>query len=54
MLVIRGSDKSIRWMNVTDYLEQHGPETKRIAFEGEPFTAISVHNEWRRAVGTHA
>jgi WD40 repeat protein len=42
MLVIRTSDGEIRWMNVTDYLKKHGPQTKQIVFEGEPFTALNV------------
>jgi small GTP-binding protein len=42
MLVIRTSDRKIRWMNVTDYLRQHGTKTKQIIFEGEPFTALNV------------
>jgi hypothetical protein len=42
MLVIRTSDREIRWMNVTDYLCQHGTATKQIIFEGEPFTALNV------------
>ena len=42
MLVIRTSDGQIRWMNVTDYLKQHGKEVKQITFEGEPFTALSL------------
>jgi len=42
MLVIRTSDGQIRWMNVTDYLERHGKDTKQIIFEGEPFTALNV------------
>jgi len=42
MLVIRTSDGKIRWMNVTDYLRQHGKGTKQIIFEGEPFTALNV------------
>jgi DNA-directed RNA polymerase subunit RPC12/RpoP len=42
MLVIRTSDGQIRWMNVTDYLKRHGKETKRIIFDGEPFTALNV------------
>jgi hypothetical protein len=29
-------------MNVTDYLQRHGPATKQIIFEGEPFTALNV------------
>jgi len=42
MLVIHTSDGEIRWMNVTDYLCQHGTATKQIIFEGEPFTALNV------------
>ena len=42
MLVIRTSNGKIRWMNVTDYLRQHGKRTKQIVFEGDPFTALNV------------
>jgi GTPase SAR1 family protein len=42
MLVIRTSDGKIRWMNVTNYLQIHGKDTKQIVFEGEPFTAPNV------------
>ncbi|MDD4446482.1 MAG: TIR domain-containing protein [Methanothrix sp.] len=42
MLVIRTSDGKIRWMNVTDYLREHGKDTKQIVFQGEPFTALNV------------
>ncbi len=42
MPVIRTSDGKVRWMNVTDYLQQHGKATKQIVFEGEPFTAPNV------------
>jgi WD40 repeat protein len=42
MLVIRTSDGRIRWMNVTDYLHEHGKDTKQIVFQGEPFTALNV------------
>jgi GTPase SAR1 family protein len=42
MLVIRTSEGQIRWMNVTDYLQHHGPDTRQIVFEGEPFTALNV------------
>ncbi len=47
MLVIRTSDKGIRWMNVSAYLQQQaklGKAVKQIVFEGEPFTAQSL---WR-------
>ena len=42
MLVIRTSDGETRWMNVTDYLEEHGTAIRQIVFEGEPFTALNV------------
>ena len=42
MLVIRTSDGQIRWMNVTDYLKQHGRNTTQIIFDGEPFTAANL------------
>lgn len=42
MLVIRTSDGRIRWMNVTDYLKEHGKKTKQIIFQGQPFTAPDV------------
>jgi WD40 repeat protein len=42
MLVIRTSDGQIRWMNVTDYLQRHGPDTRQVIFDGEPFTMDSV------------
>ncbi len=42
MLVIRTSDGRIRWINVTDYLREHGTGTKQIVFQGEPFTALNV------------
>lgn len=42
MLVIRTSDEKIRWMNVSDYLAEHGKQTKQIVFDGEPFTALNL------------
>jgi small GTP-binding protein len=42
MLVIRTSDKKIRWMNVTEFLKKHGPGKKQIVFDGDPFTARSL------------
>ncbi len=42
MLVIRTSDGQVRWMNVTEYLQEHGKTTKQIVFDGEPFTALKV------------
>ena len=42
LLVIRTSDGRIRWMNVTDYLKEHGKKKKQIVFQGQPFTAPDV------------
>ncbi len=42
MLVIRDADGVIRWMNITEYIQQKGPGTKQIVFEGEAFTAANV------------
>ena len=42
MLVVRTSDGQIRWMNVTDYLREHGAKTRQIVFDGEPFTALNL------------
>ncbi len=42
MLVIRTSDGTTRWMNVTDYLEEHGTAIRQIVFKSEPFTALKV------------
>jgi small GTP-binding protein len=42
MLAIRASGGQILWMNVTDYLKQHGKNAKQIIFDGEPFTALNV------------
>jgi small GTP-binding protein len=44
MLVIRTSDGSIRWMNVTEYLRtRRGSEpAPQIVFQGDPFTATNL------------
>ena len=43
MLVIRTSDGTIRWMNVTEYLRKQGrKQVKQIVFKGEPFTAQTL------------
>jgi hypothetical protein len=42
MLVIRTSDEKIRWMNVSDYLAEHGKQTRQVVFDGEPFTALNL------------
>lgn len=52
MLVIRTSDREIRWVDVSAYLkrESAGRKTVRqIIFEGERFDAVSVQN-WRKKV----
>jgi small GTP-binding protein len=42
-LVIRTSDEIIRWMNVTEYLQQRAEkDSKQIIFEGDLFTAASL------------
>jgi hypothetical protein len=49
MLVIRTSDGSIRWMNVSDWLRRNtasGITPKEVVFIGEPFDALSVR-QWR-------
>nr|VFJ73439.1 MAG: WD40 repeat [Candidatus Kentron sp. FW] len=51
MLVIRGSDGNIRWMNVSEYLRDHGADTKRVVFEGEMFTAANVVGMRNRVLG---
>jgi len=46
MLVIRTSEGSIRWMDVSAYLKRESQggkkQVKQIVFEGEPLTALSV------------
>jgi len=42
-LVIRTSDDNVRWMNVTDYLENRpDKESKQIIFDGEPFNTAAL------------
>lgn len=46
ILVIRTSDGSIRWMDVSAYLKEHSKTrktpVKQIIFQGEPFTALNL------------
>jgi small GTP-binding protein len=43
MLVVRTSDGTIRWMNVTEHLRAFGKNPPgQIEFEGEPFTALNL------------
>ena len=50
MLVIRGEDGVIRWMDVRSYLKRQSAKSQtpvtQIIFDGEPFTALSVRR-WR-------
>ena len=50
MLVIRNSDGTIRWMDISSYLRSESTRAKtpltHILFDGEPFTALSVRR-WR-------
>jgi len=43
MLVIRNSHGDIRWMDVSEYLRQHGRSKRQIIFRGENLTPESVH-----------
>jgi small GTP-binding protein len=55
MLVIRTSDGSIRWMNVTEYLQKQGrKQVKQIVFKGEPFTAQALQRLRDRMLQTQA
>ncbi len=51
MLVIRTSDGKIRWMNITEYLQRYGVDTKQVVFEGEAFTAGNVALMRNRLLG---
>jgi small GTP-binding protein len=45
MLVIRISDGTIRWMDISEYLKREsrgGEQVKQVVFKGEPLTALSV------------
>ena len=56
MLVIRTSDGTIRWMEVSQYLKresQGGKKTvKQVVFDGEPFTALSLLNYRKKLLET--
>jgi uncharacterized protein DUF4365 len=55
MLVIRTSDGTIRWMNVTEYLQKQGrKQVKQIVFKGEPFTAQALQRLRDRMLQTPA
>jgi HEAT repeat protein len=42
LLVISDSGGRTRWMNVTEYLQNHGTSSRQIEFQGEPFTVENV------------
>jgi WD40 repeat protein len=46
MLVVRGSDGTIRWMDVSAYLKEQSQgkkkPVKQVLFRGEPFTALNL------------
>ena len=54
MLVIRTANEEIRWMNVTEYLNEKGKRRKtpvqQIEFRGETFTALNVQRMRDRLV----
>src|SRR5262249_4794251 len=55
MLVIRTSDGTIRWMNVTKYLQKQGrKQMKQVVFKGEPFTAQALQQLRDRLLQTPA
>ena len=55
MLVIRTSDGTIRWTNVTEYLQKQGrKQVKQIVFKGEPFTAQALQRMRDRMLQTLA
>ena len=55
MLVIRTSDGTIRWMNVTEYLQKQGrKQVRQVVFKGEPFTAQALQRLRDRMLQTPA
>jgi hypothetical protein len=55
MLVIRTSDGTIRWMNVTECLQKQGrKQAKQVVFKGEPFTAQALRRLRDRVLQTPA
>ena len=54
MLVIRISDGSIRWMEISKYLKREGffnEKVKQIIFDGEPFTALNLRRMRDKILG---
>jgi hypothetical protein len=52
MLVVRTSDGTIRWMNVTEYLQkQKRRKVKQLVFTGEPFSALNLQRLRDRVLG---
>jgi small GTP-binding protein len=55
MLVIRTSDTLIRWMNISEFLQSKGKTAvKKIIFEGETFSALSLQKMRDRILGPPA
>lgn len=42
LLVVRNSDGTVRFMNLTDYLNLHGTDITQVVFDGQGFTATSL------------
>ena len=55
MLAIRTTDGTIRWMNVTEYLQKHKRQkVKQIVFQGEPSSALNLQKLRDRVLGPPA
>jgi hypothetical protein len=56
MLVVRKSDGSVRWMNVSKYLEKHsssnGDGVREIIFEGEAFAVENIKRVGDQQLGS--
>jgi HEAT repeat protein len=48
LLVIRGSNGLIRWINVSDYIEQNGTDITQIEFDGNLFTEAAIKQIWNK------
>jgi energy-coupling factor transporter ATP-binding protein EcfA2 len=42
-LIIRDSSGDIRWMNITEYLQQNDPYKSKVEFQGESFTSETLN-----------
>jgi hypothetical protein len=52
MLVIRNSNGCIRWMDVREYVKQHGQSNQQIIFQGGNFTPQTVHALAEKILGS--